>query len=262
MSSPNLIESWSITNYSVTIKFDATIKVSTITNDRFALYQNDATPFLVDSDPFKDISHTTDYNSISKTLTLYWNDDVLEAETAYQLKLSGFRTASNILIEDETLDFATGTAATPSFDDLTQPEELEIIDYTIIPDAFVSTNSVGDLETEETTTSFALVETDPLDEDAFLSEDYNNGVLILKFNIRPKEAFINDTYFRGERKLLQRKPSKWEKVAVEVERDDYRPWVYVKFPSNDTTPVYDTEDRVYWEGNYIYRVRILKEVGG
>jgi len=60
----------------VVIKFGKTIKISSLKNENFIVQTNSATPSVV-SNPFADIQTLVDYNQISRTLRLYWDDQVV-----------------------------------------------------------------------------------------------------------------------------------------------------------------------------------------
>lgn len=261
----NLIEAWDVDNVLVKVKFEPSVKVATITNARFTLLTDVATPVVVSADPFETIDLVEDYNSIGKILELRWKANILSPNVNYILRFSGFRTADNQIILDDNIEFTSTSSATPDY--VMPPEdEWETIDYTD-SSLWVVTDSSTEASSSSTTV-FALIESDPLDFDVFLPEDYNNGVVTLKFNIKPNYELLTSAYFLAQRKPIQRKPARWENVATIITADPIQPWVYIKFPSNDATPIYDsatpiysTTGPIYFEENYKYRIRISKDLG-
>lgn len=241
----------------ILIKFGISIKTSTLINANFLLSYQTASPSEI-ANPFKTIVLADDYNSISRVLTLEFNSGVLQASTDYELLITNLKNASGVTQSNAIHLFSTDSDPIPTpEEERQQPPEVTIIDHSIVPDVvFVDTSS-----TASSDTVFALVESDPENWDVFLPEDYNKGVVTLKFNIKPNSDFLTSTYFFAQKKAIQRRPGRWETVSIVITEDPSYPWVYIKFPSNDATPVYDTSGAVYYEENYKYRVRISKDLG-
>lgn len=259
----NLIEAWQVNLAQVIVKFEPSVKVSSITNERFTLMTDAATPSVVSNDPFETIVTAEDYNSISKTLTLTWKPGMLMAETAYKIRLSGFRAVDNSVIADDYIHFVTEDSVVPDPGDIPiEPEAFVIEDYSIVPDAFYSDIIVDGGEPDEPATPNYLTVTsaDPLQGDYYLPEDYNSGRAVIKFNVLPATGFINSNYFKTQRKPYTRRPSRWESVAVQIAFDSENPWVYIYFPSTDTPPVYGVPGKTYFEKNYKYRVIVSKQI--
>jgi len=260
----NLVEYWDVNPAQVFIKFEPSLKASTITNSRFSLYLDNGTPTLVTSDPFETIDVAEDYESIGKILALTWKSGVLDTNTDYYINLSGFRNANNILIEDDTIPFSTDDDITPDDTEIpVAPPVIEYEDHTLVDDPIITIDStpVEDDDDEDATPStLSVIEVDPINGDYYLPEDYNYGRAVIKFNTMPSVSFVNRSYFRAQRKPIARTPSRWESVEANISYDADRPWVYVDFPSNDATPVYRMEDGVYFEENYKYRVIVSKDI--
>lgn len=254
MSLP-LVEEIDVSTEFVRIKFGITPKVSSLTNDVFKIYIDGATPTLVD-DPFETIDLEDNYNTISKLLTLYWNSGVLEANLSYQIVISGLHDASGMLIEDSTYYFTTGDSVTQDPENLPPPETpIEIEDHSIQSALFTNITSII-----ASNPDFYILETDPINFDFDLPEDYNNGVISIKFSAMPNPAFLSETYFKVQKKKIQRKPSRWTTLDVRIIGDFGSNTVYIQLPSTDDDPVYDTEDTTYFEESYKYRIIISKDV--
>ena len=85
----------------VVIKFGKTIKISSLKNENFIVQTNSATPSVV-SNPFANIQTLVDYNQISRTLRLYWDDQVeLASDQEYLIRLVNFLDAVNESIDEE-----------------------------------------------------------------------------------------------------------------------------------------------------------------
>ena len=60
---------------------------------------------------------------------------------------------------------------------------------------------------------------------------------------------------------MQRTPARWEKVETQISLHSTNPDVFIDFPSNDATPVYNTDGKTYFEKGYKYRIIVSKEIG-
>lgn len=252
-----LIDNATVTTNSVIIKFGRTVKISSLINQNFIVETDAATPVVL-NDPFKKIETLTDYNQINRVLTLHWKV-ILSGNTDYKIRLNNLTDASGSVIPEESISFSTEPeAATPNV--LTEPQG------TIINEVLVYDKSIrADIETGYQILAknphFYIDSVIPRNGDFYLSEDENNGRVTIKFNERPASNFINKNYFKVQRKKIQRTPIRWENVLANVSMHSWKPEVYVDFPSNDATPVYNTDDKVYFESGYKYRVIVSSEIG-
>lgn len=252
----NLIEHAEINLNTAIIKFGRTIKISSLKNSNFIVQTNTATPSVV-SNPFLTINTITDYNQVSRTLTLYW-DTLLQSETEYKIRAVGFLDAANELIAEEQVIFETTEAATPSsFSSIRVPEiqEVYIEDHSIRTDAYTSIQIIAK------NPNFYIASVDPSNGDFYLDNSYNNGRVTITFSSRPASNFLNSFYFKAQRKKIQRSPSRWENISANVSMHSWKPEVYVDFPSDDATPVYNEEDASYYESGYKYRIIVSKDIG-
>jgi len=95
-----------------------------------------------------------------------------------------------------------------------------------------------------------------------LGNDFNLGRAVIVFNARPASNYLNNTYFKCQRKKIQRTPSRWENISTVVQLHSWKPEVFIDFPSlSDATPAYYTEDKEYFESGYKYRIVVSKDIG-
>jgi hypothetical protein len=244
----------------VVIRFQSTIKISSLVNSNFILQTDDATPTVI-SNPFETIETIIDYNQISRTLKLYWHKNlVLTTGTSYLIRLVNFLDAANETISEEQILFEwQGDSATPSsFSSVRAPEVGEVLveDKSIRTDAFTSVQILAK------NPDFYISEVVPANGDFYLENDYNYGRVKIIFNSRPASNFLNNTYFKAQRKKIQRTPSRWENISTRVQMHSWKAEVYIDFPSlTDATPAYYTEDKEYFESGYKYRIIVSKDVG-
>jgi len=252
----NLLDHAQVDLNTVVLKFGKTIKISSLVNQNFVVQTNAATPVPVAS-PFQTINTITDYNQISRTLTLYWAT-TLAPNTEYVIRVVNFLDAANELIPEEQVLFTKTDDATPaSFSSIRVPEiqEVYIEDHSIRQDAYTSYQIIAK------NPNFYIQEVDPSNGEFYLGNDHNDGRVIITFSSRPATNFLNNRYFKCQRKKIQTTPSRWETLATNVSLHSWKPEVYIDFPSLDATPVYYTSGADYFEKGYKYRIIISKDVG-
>lgn len=252
-----LIDNATITKDTVNIKFGRTIKISSLVSSNFTVFTDEATPQQV-ANPFKTIDTLMDYNQISRTLTLRWKV-VLQSNTDYKINVQNLVDSSGVIVPTENISFSTQVeAATPnSLLESTAP----VINEILVEDKSIRRDIVVGYQILAKNPNFYIDSTDPSNGDFYLNEDENNGRVTLVFNERPASNFLNKKYFKAQRKKIQRTPVRWEQVTANISMHSWKPEVYVDFPSNDSTPVFNTEDKVYFEAGYKYRVIVSSEVG-
>ena len=252
----NLLDYAQVDTNTVVIKFGRTIKISSLKNENFIVQTTSATPTIV-GNPFLPINTVTDYNQISRTLTLYW-DEILLPNTEYVIRVINFLDAANELIAEEHIVFVKCDEATPSsFSSIRVPDiqEVYIEDYSVRTDAYTSVQIIAK------NPNFYISAVNPVSGDFYLDNSYNNGRVVIAFNSRPASNFLNNIYFKAQRKKIQRTPSRWENITARVSMHSWKPEVYVDFPSDDATPVYYTDNKSYFESGYKYRIIVSKDVG-
>lgn len=259
---PDLVTSIEVTPFHVRIQFGVSIKVTSITNDKFTVTSETATPSTL-VDPFSDIAENTDYNALSRALTLYWNDGALEPETEYVLTISNLLNVLGQDIDDWSMRFTTGTVVNDPGDNLPAPvPEVTIVDYSVISDAY------GSLLIDPANRQFAIESSDPFNGDYYLPADYNKGRVTIVFTQAPNTQTVNSTNFKIQKREIKRGPSRWANVDAQISQAGTE--VYIDMPSVDYYPatpddtpittVYYTEGYEYFEENWKYRVIVSKNV--
>lgn len=252
----NLLDHAQVDVNTVVIKFGRTIKISSLKNENFIVQTTAATPTTVNN-AFLPINTITDYNQISRTLTLYW-DQILQQNTEYVIRVINFLDAANELIAEEQVVFYKSEDATPSsFSSIRVPEiqEVYIEDHSVRSDAYTSIQIIAK------NPNFYIDSVDPSPGAFYLENSYNSGRVNIVFSSRPATNFLNNSYFRAQKKKIQRTPSRWENVETRVSMHSWKSEVYLDFPSNDSTPSYFTNDKTYFESGYKYRIVVSKDVG-
>lgn len=255
MSLP-LIDYAIVDNNMVVVRFGKTIKISSLKNSNFVVQTDDATPAVL-SNPFLTINTIADYNQISRTLKLYW-DAQRQSGKQYLIRLVNFLDASNESISEEQICFTQQESATPSeFNSYTVPvvQELLIEDKSIRTDAFTTVQILAK------NPQFYVKSVDPENGDFYIDNDYNAGRVIVYFNARPATNFLNNTYFKVQRKKIQTDPTRWQTVLTQISMHSWKSEVYIDFPSLDATPSYNTAQKKYFEKGYKYRIILSKEIG-
>lgn len=253
----HLIEEIVVSNTLLKVKFLKSVRASSLTNEHFTLYTGSATPVET---PFRTISLETDYNSIGRTLILYFQSSLLPL-TDYTFTVTGLLDASGAIIADETATFTTLASTTPTAADVMPPEPdvLDIEDHSIKSGAFTSSETIF-----AANPLFFIDSTDPSSVEPIIESDYKDGRITIKFNTYPATNYLlpelGNEFFVAQRKKIQRGLSRWETIATKISVDQVYPWVYVDFPSLDATPAYHTAGSDYFESGYKYRVRISKNV--
>lgn len=251
-----LIESASVDADVVVIKFGRTVKISSIINPNFTVETTDATPLQVAS-PFAPINTITDYNQISRTLRLFW-DVQLTSGQEYIIRVANLLDAINETIPEEKIKFTKLDDATPStLVSYQEPDYEEIL----IEDKSIRTDAFSTVQILAKNPNFYITSVDPANGDFYLDNDYSNGRVTIQFNARPASNFLTSKYFKAQRKKIQRTPSRWETIEVEVSMHSWKPEVYVDFPSLDATPSYGTAGSEYYESGYKYRIIASKDIG-
>jgi len=255
-----LIEHATVDADVVVVKFGRTVKISTLINPNFTVYTTDATPVQVTS-PFAAINTITDYNQISRTLRLFW-DQQLVAGKEYKITISNLFDAVNEKIPDESIVFTKNDDATPSsvianITSYQEPEYEEIL----IQDRSLRVDAFSTVQILAKNPNFYISSIDPDNGEFYLDNSYNNGRVTVTFSARPASNFLSINYFKVQRKKIQRIPSRWESVYVNISMHAWKPEVYLDFPSDDATPVFHPEDGNYFETGYKYRIIISKDIG-
>lgn len=252
-----LIDSATVSVNTVNVKFGRTVKIASLINANFTVFTDAATPIQVSS-PFRNINTITDYNQISRTITLYW-DVVLSSNTDYIIKINNLVDSSGLTIPEERVSFTSQTnAATPS---ILQQSQATVLNEVLIEDKSIRADIETGYQILAKNPNFYIESINPSNGDFYLSNGENNGRVTITFSSRPASNFLTNKYFKAQRKKIQKIPSRWETVSTQVSMHSWKPDVYVDFPSDDATPAYYTDDKTYFESGYKYRVIVSGEVG-
>ena len=240
----------------VTIKFGRTIKISSLVNANFIVQTIAATPSVVSS-PFLPINTITDYNQISRTLKLYWDVQLVSGQD-YLLRVVNLFDAVNEKIAEEQVPFSKLDGATPySITSFEEPDYEEIL----IGDKSVRTDAFSAVQILAKNPDFYIKSVEPVDGDFYIDNSFNDGRVVVLFSARPATNFLNDHYFKIQRKKIQRQPSRWESVPSQISMHSWKPEVYIDFPSTDATPVFHVDNKTYFITGYKYRIIISKDIG-
>lgn len=243
-----LIDNATITTDTVTIKFGRTIKVSSLVNGNFVVTTNEATPRSV-ANPFKTIEVLTDYNQISRTLTLRWKT-VLSPATQYLINIQNLVDASGLAIPTEQLCFSTGNeGATPDF---IADHSIPVVNEILVQDKSIRPEITAGYQVLAKNPEFYIVSVDPADGEFYLPPTHNRGRVTITFNQRPASNFLNNRYFKCQRKRIQKAPSRWEEVYTQISMHLWKPEVYVDFPTLSATPSFYDDVLITENANVIF----------
>lgn len=245
-----LLQDAEVTTGYVVLKFNDTVKLTSIIPDAFVVATDEATPTEVVS-PFEEFTITNNYNTVSRTLKLYWKEGSLTPNTEYTLTITGLLNAASKPLSEYVLHFATEESVEPTEDEL-EPvvdDSIEIEDHSIITDIDFSADSQLGVE-------FLEVVSTNLESLYMVDNDFNNGRIAITFSKRPDISKVNSSFIKVYRKKVQRKPSKWERLTVNLSLDSQNPIVYVDFPSTDDDPLYYEADKDYFEDSYKYKISV------
>ena len=258
----NLIDYASVGVEKVTLKFGRTIKISSITNNKFIVQTTDATPSAV-SNPFKLINTLADYNTIGRSLTLYWlTNETLTAQKEYYIRVVGLQDASGEVVPEEKIIFTTAQGATPSSTPNFSTTIASKVDEILIEDNSILVEAYTGYQIIAKNPDFYIDSVEPKNGSFYLTNDDNNGRVIVTFSSRPAINFLSNKYFKSQRKLIQKSPSRWENIDTVIQMHSWKSEVYIDFPSLiDATPSYYTANKNYFEKGYKYRIIVSKEIG-
>lgn len=243
-----LIENATITKDTVTIKFGRTVKISSLVNNNFTVYTSAATPQEVVS-PFKAIETLTDYNQISRTLTLYWKT-ILSPSTDYLVTCENLVDASGVTIPAESIAFTSADqGATPG---LIADNSIPVTNEILVQDKSIRPSIATGYQILAKNPDFYIVSVDPQNGEFYLPPTENRGRVTITFNQRPASNFLNNRYFKCQRKKIQKAPSRWENVYTQISMHLWKPEVYVDFPTLSATPSFYNDVLVTENGNVIF----------
>jgi hypothetical protein len=267
-----LIDSATVTSDVVIIKFGRTVKVASLVNSNFTVKTTAATPVSIPS-PFRNIEVLTDFNQISRTLTLRWNK-ILQSNTEYSIDVQNIIDSSGFSVPTESIVFTSQMeSATPS---AIADYSVDVVNEILVYDKSIRPDFQTGYQILAKNPNFYIVSTDPMVGDFYLPTNYNGGRVTILFNQRPAANFLNTDYFKCQRKKIQKGPGRWENVPATISMHLWRPEVYVDFESlASATPSSYYEDNIifiesqdvssstseYFQYAYKYRIIVSGEVG-
>lgn len=250
------------TNY-IEIKFNEILNASSITNNKFAVYNaTTATPVSI-ANPFKPIDVSRDYYSISRTLHLWWNFE-LQSNTTYQVVITNLLNIEGATPAQVTIEFETGIIEYGLQDELEPPSRhpIDVEDYSIkVVSDFIYSSLSSDVD------KLKIEKIVPGSDKAYyLDPTENEGKIEIWFNQAPAANYINSSYFKVQRKLVSRNISRWEDINARITANTAKGAVFIYLPSLDATPVFayevdKAEKHEYFQPEYKYRVIISKDIG-
>lgn len=260
----DILQGMQVTSAFLEIKFKLTPKTSTLTNESFSLYSYVGTPAEpVENMEYADLVNHTEvpeafesiilhqhYNSVARSLTLFFKEDLTLDSGWYILGIDGVDQASGTAFDPEAIIFSynQGTVSDPPAG--TTPTEFTIIDKSIKKQAFLSTQFTGGFDPGD---AFRIVESTPAPFEIFVAEDHNNGVIEVEFSETPAASLITLQNFKVQQKDMTR-VGRWMTLeGTLVELDAAQPIVRVQLP--------EFEENVYFRQGYKYRLIVSKNVG-
>lgn len=248
----------------LTMRFERTPDTNTLTLDSFELWEG--SDFL--TSPFKLLDISRHYNSLTLSLTLYF-DFTLKENTVYTFRiingsildiggvsLGDFESTFAVVTSDDfsqTVDHELGEPPPETYPDVDyELEPVQIVDYSIRHDVF----SGGQLISTDEQQPFRIVATTPSNDDIFISQDFNAGTINLWFTKRPDPEFVNPALFRVQKKKIG-VGHRWEDISgARIDLHVDHPLVTISIPALKRTNVYNTIGLDYFEKGFKYRVRI------
>ncbi len=262
---------WNINDEAMSISFYHSIKVDTLVNANFVLTNDDATPAAV-VPAFKPIDYKKDFDSINRTLKLWWNT-TLFANTDYTLHVSNVKSAITGDLISGTIKFTPKYDINPGVDNSRPTRDpVDVEDYTILQPSPLESGYTEDPDEDDEdddddtpTESIKIVKVTPSALDAVqLSEEEYEGRITVEFNHVPASNFVDSDNFRLQKKLIGGGLNKWVNVNTVVAMESNAPVVSIYLPSTDNPAVYSYQTdapATYWEPAYKYRLTIDKNVG-
>lgn len=259
-----MFDSLQVFHGGITLRFTNTPDVNTLTYDSFELLEAGSTK----SNAFKQIDIARHYNSLTLTLTLYF-DFTLSENTKYTfnvldgaiLGIGGASLGSHtvtfaVVTSDsfsETVDIELGEPPPETFPEVNyELDNVQIVDYSIRHNVFGQGGSSSGGQQDP----FRVVATTPQNEEIYVDQDFNLGKINIWFSKRPDPEFVNHAVFRVQRKKLGI-GQRWDEVSpTKVDLHDNHPLVTIRLPALKQTETYETSGFTYFEKGYKYRVKI------
>lgn len=241
------------------LKFNQSLQYNSISAEKFGFTTKDATPIEYS---FKEIQLGDDYNSITRTLKLYFEDLPPSSGSYYLIIYPGpdpdnpLRTASGAVVQDQRYSITYDYENTP-VEDAIEDQNFTVEDKSIKADVTFDVGSGSD----GATAGFHVDGTVPEANEIFVDNSFNQGAISVAFSHRPMTSTLTPATVKVQRKRVGGSTFKWQDIPVEMALDSEEPILYLYMPSLDSTPVYYQGGHEYFESGYKYRVLLSKNIG-
>jgi hypothetical protein len=263
---------WEVTGNYFQIKFVSTLDVSTLVNANFVLYNDSASPTSITT-PFDTIDVAKDYSSISRILTLWWNNP--GPTGGYTLHVRNLRTFLGEALGDFQIPFEwvleSATPNSGSLDELLQPSRIpvEVEDYSLKTPGW----SIIEPQAEVSPTAQALEVIDiapGISSHHYIDTQENLGKIDILFSLPIYTNFISPFYFSLTKKSVKKGMSLWENVNTSVLGSFDSKLISIYLPAIDSlgNTVYsygksneELEGLVFFEPQTKYRLVLSTQIG-
>jgi len=263
----------------VRIKFVNTLNIDTLINSNFRLFKDANYNLEIDageevSDPFKDIIQSRDYSSISRILTLWWDNPPPAGD--YILDVSNLRSFVGTILDDFQISITWKLeSATPGDTMLgiippdRTPSEVE--DYSIKSPGWTVEETV-DTTTEGTAITILDV-APPISTHHYLDPQANEGRIDILFSSPIAMNYLTSKYFALSRKPVKKGLAQWEALETPIISDVTSSIISVYLPAaeaslDSATPIYSyglSDEEVatheFFLEQYKYRLIVSKAIG-
>lgn len=262
-----------LTSEYLQVKFVDTLDSAKLINANIEVTDDAATPNVI-VDPFKTINILSDYSSISRLLTLYFNSDL--ATGTYTITFSGLEDFLGNPLPDFGFEFDyVAESATPS-QGLLQPsrEPVEVEDYSIKNPTWSVVSSGQSGIGGEGNTVTVLDIAPGISQHHYMPPSANEGKIDLYFSSPIATNFITPFYFSLSAKEVKKGLSRWETVPTLILSNLDSTIISVLLPSQEAldsaTPslVYsneltdeEIEETTFFKPQTKYKLFISTDVG-
>lgn len=253
------------------VKFVDNIDASTLVNENFVVQTTDATPATLPN-PFLAINVASDFDSISRILTLWWDNSPV-VETTYNLVITGVKTFFGEDVGPFSIEFDWDIPESATPDEELRPdrEPIDVEDYSIKTPGWSVVDDDGTEDIEEFfAADLTLVDmAPPLQRHHYIETDANDGRIDLLFSRPIMMNFISPVYFQLTKKVVKKGIAQWEAVDTFVTTNYDCTIISIYLPAagvESATPVYSTvvdddEEMIYFEEQTKYRLVISASIG-
>lgn len=205
---------WEVTSDYIQIKFVDSLDSTTLINDNIHLYTVAGSPTVV-SEPFKAIDIKKDFSSISRMLTLWWEEDLTLPTNSYILEFENLKDFVGNDVQDFNFTFEwESDFATPNQDLRPTREPIEVEDYSIKTPGW-SILDPGSSSSTSSSSGIQLVDVSPdRDYGYSLAANENDGVIQILFDRPIASNYITSEFFVLSSKDIKKGISQWTSVQA------------------------------------------------